>query len=122
MTNCTCERKAVYWCDACWQRNSSPRPTKEERNAYFAEWERNVERATMNEYELDAIGAEALIGQSHMPDLTQRLIETHQTLQLSRSYLMERTATDDHNGIRTIDHIFDAMGHIEQAIKALSTN
>jgi hypothetical protein len=73
----------------------------------------------MNNYELDAIGADELINRSHYPDLCERLIEAHRTLQMSREYLMEKIATNDAKGIRTIDHIFDAMRHLEQAIKAL---
>lgn len=59
------------------------------------------------------------INNSHHPDLTDRLIETHRTLQMSRQYLMGLVATNDAHGIRIIDHLFDAMGHTEQAIKGL---
>lgn len=59
------------------------------------------------------------VNNSHFPDLTERLIEVHRILQMSRGYLMEHTATSDSKGIRTIDHLFDAMNHVEQAIKGL---
>lgn len=54
-----------------------------------------------------------------MVDLAERLKEAHRTLEMSRNWLMERTKTSDHAGIKTIDHIFDAMGHLEQAINRL---
>ena len=69
----------------------------------------------MNEYELDAIGAEKLINESHHPDLCERLIETHRTLQMSREYLLGIYP----HGHRAINEIDISMVNLENAIELL---
>lgn len=65
------------------------------------------------------INTRELIAQSHYPDLSERLIETHQVLQMSRDYLMEKCYGNPQL-VRIVDHLFDAMNHTEQAIDKLS--
>lgn len=59
------------------------------------------------------------IDQSHYPDLSERLIETHRTLQMSRDYLMG-FAHSDRRANHACDHILDAMHAVEQAIGGLA--
>lgn len=67
------------------------------------------------------------INNSHLPDLTERLIEAHRILQMSREYLMplaiEFEGHPDAHHVRAFNHacdnILDAMGDIELAIAKL---
>jgi hypothetical protein len=56
-----------------------------------------------------------LVGRSHLPDLCERLIETHRTLQMSCEYLHQ---LNSQNNLRAIDEIERAMQHIRKAIEA----
>lgn len=59
------------------------------------------------------------VNNSHYPDLSERLIETHRILQMSREYLMEK-CYGNAQLVRIVDHLFDAMSHTEQAIDKLT--
>lgn len=83
-------------CGACW---------KKQADATEAKFARKTIRSVVS---------------SHYPDLSERLIETHRTLQMSREYLMG-FAIDDRKANHACDHILDAMQAVEQAIEKLST-
>lgn len=59
--------------------------------------------------------ADRAIRDSHHPDLTERLIEAHRTLQMSREYLYSLYP----RGHRAADEINDAMVALQTAIEAL---
>ena len=58
---------------------------------------------------------EIALRDSHHPDLSERLIEAHRTLQMSREYLHGLYP----RGHRAADEISDAMTALEAAIEAL---
>ena len=59
--------------------------------------------------------ADRAVRESHHPDLTERLIAAHRTLQMSREYLYGLHP----RGHRAADEISDAMVALEAAIEAL---
>ena len=61
--------------------------------------------------------AQEVIAASQHPDLCERLIEAHRTLQMSREYL--ENLYDGKGGHRAADELGDAMTALQNAIEAL---